>query len=1356
MAQASGSDLFAPPLPGPLTGYGITAVADFNNDGILDVAGTKYNSRRVAMALGLGAGLFSAPLILPTQSLTFAVATGDLDADGFADIVVSTLDRNVIILFGHGDGTFAPEVVVPIASFSGRMPTVGDLNGDGIDDIVVGHRSTVLSVLLSNGDGSFQPVQAEPPGVSRPFKAVIGDFNGDGLPDLAVGSDGQNAVSILEGTGGGSFVLARILKTTGGTTALVIGDFDGDGILDLAAPSRYPAHVAILTGNGDGTFAPEMTTSSAGLPWGLAAGDFNLDGRLDLAVANYGSDDFISLLLGSGTGNFTPTTTENPATQFQHVISADIDNDGRIDLISSSLLGFGTTTILLNQAMFAGVCEDLDRDEYGFPPDPACPGGAAPDCDDLDSAISPGVTEICDGIDNNCNLLIDEGFDRDRDGVTTCQGDCDDASPQVFPGTADVCDGVDNNCDGLVDENPDALSSCTDGYPCTLETCTNAGRCQVDKTGCLGQDLALTLFPAPVLPLDRYALSSRSGDLNGDLIPDLVIAVYQPAYPPLGAEIVVYLGLPDGFTVAERLPIENLPASMVLADLNSDGNLDLILTDVSTNEIVVRPGHGDGTFAAESRYAAGLGPYTLAAEDLNADGYVDLAVGTILSRETLILLGDGTGNLRQLTSFRGSYSITADFTGDGIPDLASLGYNPPRLLILPNTGHGTFGDEVSHSLSTHLSGAKVADFNADGILDLAGRSTDGLLVLLGQPDGTFVEVETEIDMGVTGRTLVADLNADGDLDLAIVVGDGIAIFLGGGDGTFLPLGLTPAGIDSAGIFAWDMDNDGSLDILTVNASPGDISVLKGNGDGTFRFHPHVPVGDSPRGLLARDLNGDGHLDLAVTIAGLNAITGVASKVSISLGKGDGCFSAPTQLAAGINPGAIVAGDFNSDGALDLAVANEGWRHSDIQGDISIYFGKGDGSFAQEKVFLAGDHPVELAVGDFNRDAEQDLVVAYARRIGHFKTLQHNGDGTFLERTHRGGSTSSSGMVVADFDGDGILDVAISDIVFSVNAPTIYLSRGNGDGSFQPPTYHKVGDAPSSFRASDFNNDGIQDLATVELGGTAMISLGRGDGTFEVAREFESHLGNNLALEVMDLNNDNLMDLITIGAYSRLAVYFGAGDGTVSPPLIFDSGSGSRAVKLGDFDGDTIPDAAVISTSTGSVTLLLHNNQPTPCLTTPPSRRVHAQCRTMPQSLSLQSQARMFSLQITLTDGDTGDYLDPGLLSPMFISGYNSPERGPVRLRTPRAGPGCRRSLDDGIWESSSQRRLKAEEPALLQFNTPSDDTCETMDGDRQDIIKLLSYLPNRDQVELCFQGNYPGYDEPVACCAALTIASRYR
>ena len=125
----------------------------------------------------------------------------------------------------------------------------------------------------------------------------------------------------------------------------------------------------------------------------------------------------------------------------------------------------------------------------GFYPGPTCTDDDLDgycddvDCDDTNALVNPGQNEVCDGIDNDCDVSIDEGFDNDADGFTTCNGDCDDSNSLVNPGALEACNGVDDNCNGVVDDAPDVdndgvntcAGDCDDGdaanYPGNTEVC---------------------------------------------------------------------------------------------------------------------------------------------------------------------------------------------------------------------------------------------------------------------------------------------------------------------------------------------------------------------------------------------------------------------------------------------------------------------------------------------------------------------------------------------------------------------------------------------------------------------------------------------------------------------------------------------------------------------------------------------------------------------------------------------------------------------------------------------------------------------------------------------------------------------
>jgi len=297
----------------------------------------------------------------------------------------------------------------------------------------------------------------------------------------------------------------------------------------------------------------------------------------------------------------------------------------------------------------------------------------------------------------------------------------------------------------------------------------------------------------------------------------------------------------------------------------------------------------------------------------------------------------------------------------------------------------------------------------------------------------------------------------------------------------------------------------------VTLDAGSLDVLLGNGDGTFAFKSSIPIGTS-FSVAVEDFNGDGIPDLAIAFN--NAVT-------VLLGNGDGTFTAKASPAVGNGPGPIAGGDFNGDGIADLAVANT------YDNTISVLLGNDDGTFTTKSTASVGDVPIFLVVGDFNADGIEDLaVVTYLS--GNLTVLLGAGDGTFATRSSIAVFNLSSAygnalLAVRDFNGDGIPDLASGYDVF----------LGRGDGTFAVSPLPSSSYVPNSVAVGDFDGDGISDLAITSsegggtlAGGAVTILSGRGDGTFAV-RSTPSALTAPGYVVAGDFNGDGLPDLAVI-------------------------------------------------------------------------------------------------------------------------------------------------------------------------------------------------------------------------------------
>jgi hypothetical protein len=309
-----------------------------------------------------------------------------------------------------------------------------------------------------------------------------------------------------------------------------------------------------------------------------------------------------------------------------------------------------------------------------------------------------------------------------------------------------------------------------------------------------------------------------------------------------------------------------------------------------------------------------------------------------------------------------------------------------------------------------------------------------------------------------------DLNRDGKPDLVVanVVSADVSVLLGKGDGSFQAAINSNAPVLPISVAVSDLNLDGKLDLAVVNNGPdGKVLVLLGNGDGSFRPPVGYLADCDPRDVAVRDLNGDGKPDLVVA-SGPHLFDCPTGDVSVLLGKGDGTFQTAVTYGAHQGARAVVVGDLNLDGQLDLAVANAG---SD---DVSVLLGNGDGSLQTAVNYGAHNSPFDVAMGDLNGDGKPDLALADS--FDGVSVLLGNGDGSFRTAVKYAATNGAASIALGDLNSDGKPDLALTD------QRNIAVMLGNGDGSFQSAVSYAAHDLPTALVVHDLNGDNKADIA----------------------------------------------------------------------------------------------------------------------------------------------------------------------------------------------------------------------------------------------------------------------------------------
>ena len=1055
------------------------------------------------------------------------IAAGDLNGDGRPDLVaVNTFDSlpplvgNTISVLLHSADVGSPSAFLPKASYpTADGPAsieLADMNLDGaLDAIVCSTNPLEVCVMLGVGDGSFGPpgptsqVPIQDSSLTGRYLAV-GDVNQDGLPDvLAYGHvvefQSEGRLAVLLGTGGGDLgppVVYDVNPTVSGDEplALALGELTGDGNLDVVIAGITGS--SLLQGDGAGGFTFQSNLLMTDTAHDVAITNLNGDSIRDLVFA---ADGAIHVLIGTGGGNYLVLAEYPQSHHPLYLEVGDLDLDGKQDVVSqggdqvSVLHGNGNGTLgaaaYYSTHRYAGDIRLVDMDLNGRL--------------DLVGAASgfeiPRIHAVW--------MIVDDGAGGFRAAATTVPFLSSARFPAVADfdrnGKLDVAVAGNNRIEIALGNGDGTFVGMFGGNAATPGLIVTGdwnrdGRADIafqSGTSIVGWWGVGTGGFSSVLAfgISGYSLHRRSvADMNRDGLQDLVVTESN------GNVLRVLTQNADGtFFVNTGQSISSFQ-SFVLGDWNGDGKTDVAVTagtPVSTVTLIL--GNGDGTFGSRRIVRVDRLYADLCAGDFNRDGKLDLAMLETLAgqsglRGIDVSLGDGAGGFLGVPSIptleqNGYYLESWDVNLDGHPDLVAsqLSDRPVDPIaieraasaeVLLGNGTGQFGPRLAYALgvSTAIPSSiqaplfAVGDVNRDDLPDIlstpAGTRLQAMLAT--PPDfGNTLGPRVDHTMSAgTRRVALGDLNRDGVQDVvATSISSLVTVRLGTIQGTLGAASTVPQSLAALEVDLADVNRDGKLDLLLVGTNEI-VTCLLGNGDGTFG--PRIDHAGTA-----------GVFDLAVA-------------------------------------------DMNRDGRPDLVIGryDPGLRY------VKILLGNGDGTFAANPLQLSvlGPWIYDIEIVDVNRDNLSDIVMA----AGELRVVFGNGLGGFSGGyTVNLGSTTLQRVCSADFDRDGYVDVAASDLDGAVK-----VAWGSAGPAFSTYVSSATPGSAWDLHAGQTERDGRWFLYLSTLGSNKVVLMQPGvtPGIYVTAGTYDA--GNDPeGLALGDLNRDGLLDVFTANS----------ADGTVS-------------------------------------------------------------------------------------------------------------------------------------------------------------------------------------------------------------------
>ncbi|KAB2925396.1 MAG: T9SS type A sorting domain-containing protein, partial [Bacteroidetes bacterium] len=1094
---------------------------------------------------GSGIPLFTADNVsvggYPTQ-----VSAVDIDTDSDLDLVVANYNDqtfSVLTNSGSGTGTFS-QTTHNVPDNPDDLSTA-DIDGDGDMDIVTINNDATVSVFKNYNGGHVASITPANGALDQSASANIVVVFDENIDQATLTSSTVKLVGSISGVHSwalSSYDAGTYTATINPSVDFVPGEMVSvvvsksvQSSVGVALERGYASQFVTAAGNG-ASFAAKTDYAAGTTPKNIILTDLNADGDPDLVAVNSGSDN-VSVRLNNGDGTYAAEVLLSTGSNPSSVAAGDVDGDGDIDLVV-------TVTSADQLAKFTNLGSGTFSSATTYS---TAPGPNNVKLSDIDA---DGDVDVVYSTSIQVYMQLNNGS-----GVFSAE---DNASAGTSPVGVVVLD-MDN--DG--DRDFISVNNGSNNVRVAYNNGTN--------WYASGNNYSVGTAPTALV----------SGDFDNDGYVDVVTANLAG-----GNGTISYLenNHSGGFNakVDYSVGTGSQPRGLAAADIDGDGDLDVMVADGANDAVKLFINDGNGIFSNGGEYATGDNPYAIATADVNGDGLMDVAAANYGGGSVSVKL-----NVLSAPSVTTSAATSVTSTGatlNGVVNALNLGTVTRFAYKLNSAGSYAAGDTVTAtptgfaggaatSISAALTGLQqntMYDFKAIGVNSVGASegsalsfttSEDALVISSISPTANGLDVDTAANITVTFNVPVRSdsLNASNVKVYGSISGPIAGSISYDGPSktmTFNPTGYFRAGEVVSITLKNSIASSSALSFLTPKTSSFTVAAT-GTGPGFFSattVSSHFSKSESR--FLSADVDNDGDPDLV----------GWYYNQGFTVSKNNGAgFDAPVSNALVTdlsNSEAVRYGDIDGDGYGDIIAArsnsstyivilkNNGSGTFSLYdsintGSSAVYYGHEVKDFNNDgKLDIAyyangasqftiaynstgwtntDSYPVtagqyRMTSGDVDNDGDVDILFAAA---GNLRILKNNGNEVFASAVSYAFNASDVQEIIAqDFNGDGYLDVMASG---GNNNDGFVVILNNGDGTFGSGTTYTLSILPAVGRAGDLDGDGDIDLAFVFQNVTGMnVAYNNGSGVFNQQAMFNVRMP---GMTIMDYDVDGDLDII---------------------------------------------------------------------------------------------------------------------------------------------------------------------------------------------------------------------------------------